>query len=126
MLLRLLLWFAALRMSWLSTRDAAFKELISGKKGALQVITADKKLARYYFFNNGAFMSAGGLTDEPHVTMTFESAAFGFQLFLQMRKNTAAVMEAVQQQKLFIEGDMQFALWFISVAKYVFKGEENE
>ncbi len=124
MLFRIILWIISIRVRWLSRRNKAFRYAIKDKQIVLQFTSLDGKAKRFFEFNNGAFSSKSkyhkkhslaktkGILGERIAILAFESAASAVKILIEGMKDEEALLRAIQQQKLIIEGDFTLFMWF--------------
>lgn len=116
---RLLLFILAWRMRWLAWRNPEFRDKIAKKDLVMQWRTHAGSPARWFHFNQGRVHSAGGLHDNPKVTLSFESSDYAYRTILASGRNQMIFMEGMQKGHIKIHGDASQLMWFMTLMKYI-------
>lgn len=98
--------------------DEKFLALLKDKQVVIQFVSNDG-VARFFEFDNGKFAQTMGKHDTPNLTVSFVDGVTGAKLLA--KADTVALMQAVQDEQMKIEGDYKLVLWFVSLAKFVGK-----
>ncbi|MEY1660763.1 hypothetical protein [Isoalcanivorax beigongshangi] len=116
---RLVMWILGLRLRWLGRRNEKFAGKLSGRNVLMQWRTKAGTPARWFHFSDGGVRSGAGLHPAPTVALSFEDAAYAFNVLKQAAGNQMVFMEGMQQQKIAIEGDVSQMMWFMSLMKFI-------
>ncbi len=121
MKLRLLLWLMAIRFRRAVRRNPAFRDYLKDNDRTIQFTTEKQRVARYLAFRDQKLRSRAGETPQADLTLRFVSAAIGFQTLWSMAtgKDRNAVMRAIQDKQLTVEGDPMVLMWFQKSVKYL-------
>ena len=121
MKLRLLLWLMALRFRRAIRRNASFRDYLQGNDRTIQFTTEQQRVARYLDFRDQTLRSRARELDQADVTLRFASAGIGFRTLWTMAtgKDKNAVMRAIQDKELTVEGDPMVLMWFQKSVKYL-------
>lgn len=122
MFFNLMLWLMAKRLSTLANSDDAFKQQIKGCVCVIQFRTADRRVARYFSFTAGSVKTRKIVHDNPSISFTFQSTAIARNLILSMARNPkdkAVMIEAINQGKLRLQGDISLLAWFMAVSEHL-------
>lgn len=98
--------------------DERFLALLRNKQATIQFIS-DDGVARFFEFNQGNFTQKMGHADKPDLTIGFVDGMTGAKLLA--KADTIALMQAIQDEQVRVEGDYKLILWFASLAKFVGK-----
>jgi len=124
MLFRLTLWIISLRISWLIRHNKIFKYAVREKSVILQFMISGNKAVRFFEFNQGVFVSrAGGhakqvlarskgIRGERIAVFIFQSPGDAMALLKEGVKDETAMLSAVREKRLTVEGDFTLFTWF--------------
>lgn len=124
MLFKILLWIINVRIKSLIKFSKQFRYAISNTRIILQFATNDTKVKRYFEFDRGRYSSkpsmhikhmmalSKGMLGERIAILNFSSAQEAVWLFIRAIKDQAAMLQAIQEKKLNVEGDFTLFLWF--------------
>lgn len=121
MFFRLMLWLLARRIEVLTETNPAFVAAIRRRVCVLQFETTGGRVARYFSFRAGATGSRSGRHERPSLTFRFSSAAVARRLILAMavsRGDSAIMIDAINQGKLRLLGDISLLPWFMQIAAF--------
>lgn len=121
MKLRLLLWFIALRYRRALRRSPALRDYLKGIDRTVQFTTAAGEVARYLTFRQQALVTGARELDNADLTVRFNDASVGFAVLWAVAtgKDRNAVMWAIQERRLTVEGDPMLLMWFQKSVKYL-------
>ncbi|MHA7880651.1 MAG: SCP2 sterol-binding domain-containing protein [Saccharospirillum sp.] len=120
MKLRLLLWFMAVRFRRAIKRNPAMQAHLKDTRRTVQ-FTAGNTVARYLAFHEQTFSSRARRADDADLTLAFSTPAKGFQVLWQMATGADrnAIMRAIQDKQLQVDGDPMLLMWFQKSVKYL-------
>ena len=96
----------------------AYLALIRDRNVTLQFASPDG-VARHYIFHQGNVEQALGQAGSPDLTITFKDSLTGAKLLA--KADAAALMSAIQDGDMTVEGDYKLILWFAQLARHVGK-----
>lgn len=120
-----LLYALGLRLAHLSKHknNPAYEALVADKEVAIQFVSADGDVARYYRFVDGCFGQASGIAKNTNLTIEFVDSLTGVKLL--SKASVPELMTAVQNGDVKITGDYKLVLWFGNVAKQALQLPDN-
>jgi hypothetical protein len=118
---RLLLWIMALRFKQAIRRQPDFRSALQDIDRTIQFTTDERKVSRYLAFRDQRLKSRRGVADKADLTLRFTTASVGFNTLWAMAtgKDRNAVMKAIQDKQLAVEGDPMLLMWFQKTVKYL-------
>lgn len=121
MKLRILLWLLAVRFKRSIRRNPSMREYLQNVERTIQFTTDQRKVARYLAFRDQRLRSQSRELDDADLTLRFKSPTVGFNTLWAMAtgKDRNAVMRAIQDQQLTVEGDPMLLMWFQKSVKYL-------
>ncbi len=114
---KFLLWMFAKLLQRKINTNAKCAQYVNGKRLTFQIHTASGE-GRHYLIENSAVSSTAGLTDNAQFTLSFVSAAKGFQT-LSAKDAQPAFLRAVGSKDLVITGDFLQVLWFQGLTDFL-------
>jgi hypothetical protein len=96
-------------------KKAELKKKLEENDLVLQIKTASASTARYYIFSGGEVFSKKGVHLRPSVALVWKDEAIAFKVMTN--KDPQAMMKALGDGSLKIEGKAELALWFAGVVK---------
>jgi ubiquinone biosynthesis protein UbiJ len=121
MFFRLMLLLLGQRINSLAENNPEFQEAIRRRVCVLQFETANQRVARHYVFTAGKTRSEGTTHQNPTLTFSFASGGVARNLILAMARrprDKAIMVDAINQGKLRLQGDMSLLPWFMQIADY--------
>ncbi|WP_028671809.1 SCP2 sterol-binding domain-containing protein [Saccharospirillum impatiens] len=118
---RILLWLMALRFKRAIRRQPAFREALQDIDRTIQFTTDERKVSRYLAFRDQRLKSRRGQAEHADITLRFTTASEGFSTLWAMAtgKDRNAVMKAIQDKRLAVEGDPMLLMWFQKTVKFL-------
>lgn len=95
---------------------------IEQKQIILQFLS-DDGVARFFEFDDGMFVQHLGKHPEPNLTISFKNSTQGAKLLL--KADTAALMQAIQDNDVTVAGDYKLVLWFVGVVRIATRLPDN-
>jgi hypothetical protein len=114
---KFLLWAFAHLLQRKIRSDADCARYVGTKKLVFQIRTASGA-GRTYVIRDGNVRSSAGLTANPAFTLSFSSAAKGFEI-LSEKDAQPAFLRGVGSKDLAISGDFREVLWFQGLTSYL-------
>ena len=114
---KFLLWAFAQLLQRKISSSAECARYLGDKRLVFQIRTASGA-GRYYVLQDGRVRSHAGLTDNPAFTMTFSSAAKGFEI-LSAKDAQPAFLRGVGSKDLVISGDFREVMWFQGLTSFL-------
>lgn len=115
---RMLLWALGLIMKRRAKSNDEFRQQLEGEDCVFQMQTMDKKIVRHYVIASSRVTSRGKAYDEePEFTIIFKDAQTGVSIMTSRDRN--AFMQGIQDQDIFVEGDLSRFMWFQGLGKYL-------
>lgn len=114
---KLLLWAFAQLLQRKIRSDADCARYVGAKKLVFQIRTASGA-GRTYVIQDGAVRSYAGLSADPSFTLSFSSAAKGFEI-LSAKDAQPAFLRGVGSKDLAISGDFREVLWFQGLTSFL-------
>jgi len=90
---------------------------VGAKQLVFQIRTASGA-GRYYMIQDGAVRSCAGVTANPGFTLSFASAAKGFEI-LSAKDAQPAFLRGVGRQDLVVSGDFREVMWFQGLSSFL-------
>ena len=121
MIFKFLLWILAWRIDSLAKKSEGFKKAMGDYKVVLQFKTKDKKVQRYYAFDNGQTSSKAKVHENPTMSFVFNNPKEALQLIKTMGErpeDKTVFIYAIRDGLLKIEGDMAYLTWFQVISQY--------
>lgn len=128
MFFRLMLWVLAKRITSLVENNPAFREALGNRVCVLQFTSANHRVARYYAFTAGKIRSESALHERPSLTFRFASTGVARNLIFSMARkpgDQSIMVDAINQAKLRLEGDMSLLTWFMGISGFFAPQEKN-
>jgi hypothetical protein len=114
---KFLLWAFAQLLQRKIRSDADCARYVGAKKLVFQIRTASGA-GRTYVIQDGAVRSFAGLTANPSFTLSFSTAAKGFNI-LSAKDAQPAFLRGVGSKDLVISGDFREVLWFQGLTSFL-------
>ncbi|MGJ7494392.1 helicase [Variovorax sp. RT4R15] len=114
---KFLLWVMSKLMQRAINTQATCAKYVAGKRLEFQIQTRDG-VGRHYRIEDGKVSSAAGLSRAPRFTMTFRSAAKGFEV-LSAKDGKEAFLAALRDEDLVIRGDFVEVMWFQGFTEFL-------
>ena len=114
---KFLLWAFAQLLKRKISSDADCARYLGDKRLVFQIRTASGA-GRYYQLQDGRVRSFGGLTDIPAFTLSFSTAAKGFEI-LSAKDAQPAFLRGVGSKDLVISGDFREVMWFQGLTSFL-------
>ena len=114
---KFLLWAFAHLLQRKIRSDADCARYVGAKKLVFQIRTASGA-GRTYLIQDGAVRCLAGLSASPAFTLSFSSAAKGFEI-LSAKDAQPAFLRGVGSKDLAISGDFREVLWFQGLTSYM-------
>ncbi len=114
---KFLLWLFALLLQRKIRSDADCARYVGAKKLTFQIRTASGA-GRTYLIEDGTVRSTAGLSEKPDFTLSFSSAAKGFEI-LSAKDAQPAFLRGVGSKDLAISGDFREVLWFQGLTAFL-------
>jgi len=114
---KFLLWAFAHLLQRKIRSDADCARYVGAKKLVFQIRTASGA-GRTYLIQDGAVRSLAGLSANPAFTLSFSSAAKGFEI-LSAKDAQPAFLRGVGSKDLAISGDFREVLWFQGLTSFL-------
>ena len=111
----LLLFGLAFMLKRKPKKNPELKKKLEENDLVLQIRTASASTARYYVFSGGEVFSKKGVHLRPSVALIWKDEAIAFKTMTN--KDPQAMMKALGDGGLKIEGKAELALWFAGVVK---------
>lgn len=106
------------RLAMLAKGDnEEFKQLLEDKNVTIQIGSKADNVARYYTFANGSVSQKIGKADEPDLSIDFQDSLTGVKLLTA--GDVTALMSAIQDKQMTLEGDYRLLMWFSQLAKHI-------
>lgn len=121
MIFKFLLWILAWRINSLAKKNEGFKKAMGDYKVVLQFKTKDKKVQRYYAFDNGQTSSKPAVHENPTMSFVFNNPKEALELIKTMGErpeDKTVFIYAIRDGLLKIEGDMAYLTWFQVISQY--------
>ncbi|MEM5331350.1 helicase [Paraburkholderia sp. JHI2823] len=90
---------------------------VAGKTLVFQIRTVSG-VGRHYVIRDGVIRSFAGLTANPQFTLSFKSAAKGFEI-LSAKDSQAAFIRSLGSKDLTISGDFHEVMWFQGLTAFL-------
>lgn len=114
---KFLLWAFAQLLQRKIRSDPDCARYVGAKKLVFQIRTASGA-GRHYVIQDGAVRSFAGLTANPGFTLSFSTAAKGFDI-LSAKDAQPAFLRGVGSKDLVISGDFREVLWFQGLTSFL-------
>ena len=114
---KFLLWAFAHLLQRKIRSDADCARYVGAKRLVFQIRTASGA-GRTYLIQDGAVRSLAGLSANPAFTLSFSSAAKGFEI-LSAKDAQPAFVRGVGSKDLAISGDFREVLWFQGLTSFL-------
>jgi hypothetical protein len=114
---KFLLWAFAHLLQRKIRSDADCARYVGSKKLVFQIRTASGA-GRTYVIQDGTVRSSAGLSADPAFTLSFLTAAKGFQI-LSAKDAQPAFLRGVGSKDLVISGDFREVLWFQGLTSFL-------
>jgi hypothetical protein len=118
---KFLLWMMPKLLQRAINTQPACARYVAGKTLEFQIQTRDQ-VGRHFRIHGGHVKSFAGLTKTPTFTLTFRSAAKGFEI-LSAKDGKEAFLAALHDEDLVISGDFVEVLWFQGFTDYLQPGK---
>lgn len=96
-------------------KNPELKKKLEENDLVLQVRTVSASTARYYVFSGGVVFSKKGVHLRPSVALVWKDEGTAFKTMTN--KDPQAMMKALGEGSLKVEGKAELALWFAGVVK---------
>lgn len=114
---KFLLWAFAQMLRRKVRSDANAASYVASKSLVFQIRTVSGA-GRYFVIKDGTVRSLSGLAETPRFTLTFTSAAKGFEI-LSAKDAQAAFLRGVGSKDLTISGDFREVMWFQGLTAFL-------
>jgi len=114
---KFLLWAFAQLLQRKISSDAECARYLGDKRLVFQIRTASGA-GRHYLIQDGRVRSSAGLTDNAAFTLTFSTAAKGFEI-LSAKDAQPAFLRGVGSKDLVISGDFREVMWFQGLTSFL-------
>ncbi|MCK5783283.1 MAG: hypothetical protein KAH06_02475 [Desulfobacterales bacterium] len=117
MRLLLLLTILASKFKKSAATNTNFKKFLMGHECRIVVKTKDDKKGKRFIFKDGQF-SSDSVLDEYDAALVWSDAKIGFNA---MKKGEEGIMDALQNHRVGIEGQIHSFTWFGAAINFVMK-----
>lgn len=105
-------------ISLANSDNEVFAQLLTNKNVTLHFKSGDG-VSRHYTFENGKISQKLGAPAHADLTIDFKDSLTGAKLLA--KADTVALMTAIQDSNMTVEGDYKLILWFAQLGKHVAK-----
>jgi len=115
----MLLYSFYLLLRYTARRSPEFKKKLKERDMAIQIKTSEPGPARYYKLNNGSITSGKGIDNSSDFSLVWSDASSGFKYMA--KASPKALMKAMAENNLKLEGDAASLTWFLELMKKLSK-----
>jgi len=123
MKLKLLLFLLSLKMRNAGRKNKLFCSRLQTRTGSILIRTADSSSGRLFVFSKGSLFTKNDPTSDADVKMIWKDASTAFKAMTS--KDPLAIIQAMDNGDVRMEGDMSVAQWFSLLVKALKSSEKS-